>query len=460
MKSDGQATSLVDARSPLAELLYLAGPTIAQMASYTVMQFIDTWMLARYGSNLASGLEPTAGANSGMFAFALISLGFGALTLVNTLVSQAFGRGDFPIGGRYLWQGIWLSVFYWLLLLPLIPLVSSVFRSLGHEAKLVSLETEYLRIMIACAVLKLLQVALSQFMLAIDRPMAALLATVCGVAVNAVAAFVLIYGKLGFAPMGVRGSAIGQNVGVFTEMLVLLLLVCRRQVRTVFNLKDWRLRGREFMTLLRVGVPAGVQVVADVAAWTLFSLWVMAPFGTATIAANAFTFRFYAVSFMPAYGISIAVTALVGRSIGRGEPDVAGDRARLGFIVSAIYMGLCGIGFFFGRRVLLGLFTSNPEILRVGVVMLVYAAVYQFFDAMYIIYNGALRGAGDTLMPAIATAVLCWSVTVLGGRLVAVHATRFGAGGPWAAATVYGVLLGLFMYGRFLAGGWRRIQLD
>ena len=104
VKLDESGQLALESRSPLVELLYLAGPTIAQMASYTVMQFIDTWMLARYGSNRASGLEPTAAANSGMFAFALISLGFGALTLVNTLVSQAFGRGDFPIGGGFVME--------------------------------------------------------------------------------------------------------------------------------------------------------------------------------------------------------------------------------------------------------------------------------------------------------------------------------------------------------------------
>ena len=51
---------LPEAHSPLRELLTLAAPTVAQMASYTLMQFIDTWLLAHYGSNRSTGLEPTA----------------------------------------------------------------------------------------------------------------------------------------------------------------------------------------------------------------------------------------------------------------------------------------------------------------------------------------------------------------------------------------------------------------
>src|SRR6185295_15532796 len=87
------------ARSPLAELVYLALPTMAQMASYTVMQFIDTKMLSELGTH-----EPTAAANAGMIAFSFISFGFGVLMIVNALVSQKFGHRDYASCGKYLWQ--------------------------------------------------------------------------------------------------------------------------------------------------------------------------------------------------------------------------------------------------------------------------------------------------------------------------------------------------------------------
>lgn len=447
-------------RSPLAEVLLLAAPTVAQMASYTVMQFIDTWMLSHFGTNKSTGLEPTAASNSGMLSFALISLGFGALMVVNTLVSQSFGRGDRRSCGQYLWQGIWFALLYAVILLPLLPDAPSVFRFFGHEEKLATVEATYLRIMIAGASLKLVQVVFGQFMLAIDRPMAVLSATVCGVTCNALAAWIFIYGKLGLPPMGIRGSALGQNVGVFVEMSVLILLACRKEIRAGYFLNDLKFRWEKFRMVLVLGLPAGAQLVADVLAWSLFSIWVMAPFGTDAMAANTFTFRYFSVSFMPAYGISTAVTALVGRYIGRGQPDVAAQRARLGFILAAGYMLACGVGFFLGRHVLLRAFTSNPNILRIGSTLMVYAAIYQFFDALYIVYNGALRGAGDTLVPAVATAVLCWGITVLGGRAIAEHFPQFGPAGPWTAATAYGVLLGIFIYVRFVRGGWRSIELS
>ena len=178
----------------------------------------------------------------------------------------------------------------------------------------------------------------------------------------------------------------------------------------------------------------------------------MAPFDTNAMAANIFVFKYMSVSFMPAFGMSVAVTALVGRYTGMGRPDLARARAHLGFFLTATYMIGCGLVLFLARRPLMRLFTDDPEVLSIGGTLLVFAAIYQLFDALYIVYNGALRGVGDTLIPAIATGVLCWSITVGGGRWIARTHPAYGPAGPWVAAMIYGGTIGLFIFGRFLSG--------
>ncbi|HZL34523.1 MAG TPA: MATE family efflux transporter [Tepidisphaeraceae bacterium] len=441
-------------RTPIIELLLLAGPTVAQMGSYTLMQFLDTWMLAHVGGGVNA---PTAAANSGMFAFSIISLGMGVLWVVNTLASQSFGRKDYAACGRYLWQGTWFAVAFAVLLLPGLPWVSVAFVRFGHEPELVRLETLYLQIVVGFSVFKLVGTAFSQFLLAVDHPQYVLLATLIGVGANVIAAWAMIFGHLGFAQMGVAGSAWGQNVGVFFEMTALIAFACLPGIRRMYHVGDWKPRWRMLLTLLRIGIPSGVQIVADVLAWSMFGMWVMGVFGTKVMAANTFMFRYMVVSFMPAFGIGTSVTALVGRYLGRGEPAVARQRANLGFALAAAYMLTCGLLFFLGRNVLIGLFTRDAQIQRTGATLLMFAAVYQFFDAMYIIYNGALRGAGDTFIPALATALLCWGITVFAGHAVAVSHTEWGAAGPWTLATGYGIILGVFMLIRFQRGKWKAI---
>jgi MATE family multidrug resistance protein len=447
--------------SPLRELMSLALPTIFQMASYTLLQFADTFMIADYGERFGAGpVEPTAAANAGFFSFAVISFGVGTLFVVNALVSQNFGQRDYRNCGRYLWQGVWFALLFSLLTIPALLFPAAPFRWFGHDAALIALEAQYLQITLSFTAVKLVGTAFSQFLLAIDRPMQVLIASLVAVVVNLLANWVLIYGHLGLPAMGVAGAAWGTNLAVTIETLILVGFAVRPSVRRVFNTFDWRWRAREMATLLRVGIPSGVQIVADVLAWSLFSVWVIAVFGTIAMAANGFMFQYMKVSFMPAFGLATAVTALVGRYIGMGRPDLAEQRAHLGFKVCVAYMLSCGVFFLVGGSDLIRVFSDDPEVVRMGAVLLVFAAVYQLFDAVYIVYNGALRGAGDTFVPAVATAVLCWGITVFGGFAIAKLFPQWGVYGPWVAATVYGVILGVFMYARFARGQWKLIRLE
>ncbi len=436
--------------SPLRELLGLALPTVAQMASYTVMQFIDTWMLSWLGPS-----APAAASNAGMLAFSFMSFGMGLLFVVNTLASQDYGAGRFTHCGRHLWQGVWFAIAYATLACPIVLLAPALWRLFHHDAAFTAMEIVYFRITIATAALKLIQTAFSQFLLATNRPNVVMFAAVAGVIVNAIFAYALIWGRLGFAQHGIAGAAVAQAIGVGVECAIEIVVSLAGAGRAKFGAGDWRLRFAEFRQLITIGFGTGVQFLVDILAWSMFMLVVIGQFGGKAMAANAFMFRYLVLSFMPALGISQAVTALVGRYIGAGRPEVAKQRAGLGFIVASTYMTVCAAIYLLGRHVLMRLFTDDPEVIKAGAVLMVFAAFYQFFDAMFIVYNGALRGAGDTFVPACVTAVLCWTITVVGGYVVGRVFPQWGMAGPWLAATVYGVILGLFMRRRFLNGKWQ-----
>ncbi|MGE5612263.1 MAG: MATE family efflux transporter, partial [Bacillota bacterium] len=383
-------------RRPMAELLLLAAPTVAQMASYTLMQFADRGMLARVGT-----LEASAAGTAGIVYFCVLGFGFGVLLVVNTLVSQSFGRKDYLSTGRYLWQGIWFGIVYGLATTGLCQLAEPLFRVLGHEARMAALEGEYLRVAAFGGALKLMTTSSSDFLLGIHRPLMVFVAAMCGVVINLLFNWVLIYGNWGFPAMGVAGAAWATNASLLVELVVMWTYVAGPRIARTFNTHDWVLRWNMLRTLLRVGLPAGFQLVCDIVAWTVFMNVIVAAFGTAALAANSFTFTYMHVSFMPAIGVGAAVTALVGKYIGMKRPDLAERRAHLGFFVVAVYMVACGVLFYVFRHDLMRLFSDDAEVLRIGAVLLVFAGAYQIFDAMFIVYVGALRGAGDTLIPAV-----------------------------------------------------------
>jgi MATE family multidrug resistance protein len=322
------------ARRPIVELLRLALPTVAQMASYTVMQFIDTWILSRLGETAA-----TAAGNSGMLCFAFIGLGVGTLVIVNTLASQSFGRGDFAECGQYMWQGIWLGLLYGLALLPLRALGGPLFRAFGHPADMAAMEAAYWKIVILSAAMKLVSTTVGQFLLSVDRPNYVLISAVAGVSINAIAAWAMVLGHLGLRSMGIAGAAWAQNIGVCCEMLTLLVLALR--IPRKFGALYAAIRPAQMATLIRVGLPSGLQLFSDVLAWSVFCNSVVGLLGSAAMAANTFMLRYLVVSFMPVIGLQTAVTALVGRYIGRRQPEVAQRRAHLAFSVALVYIVIC-----------------------------------------------------------------------------------------------------------------------
>ncbi len=141
-------------------------------------------------------------------------------------------------------------------------------------------------------------------------------------------------------------------------------------------------------------------------------------------------------------------------------------RARLGMWVNGAFMGLVGLVFLVARYPLMNLMsvdpatgTSDPAVVRIGADILIWAAVFQVFDAAAITYMNALRGAGDTKWPAMMVVLNCWFVFIGGGYLMSRLVPQWGVHGPWMMCTVYIILYGLALWWRFSRGAWRRIDL-
>jgi len=107
----------------------------------------------------------------------------------------------------------------------------------------------------------------------------------------------------------------------------------------------------------------------------------------------------------------------------------------------------------------MGFWTSDDEVIKVGVNILICAAVYQVFHAARIIYGGALRGAGDTVWLAVVSALGAVVILGLGGLLVVALFDDLETLGPWIVATISIIAVGLANYWRFKSNRWMNIDL-
>lgn len=451
---------------PLWSMLKQAAPSVATMMSYTVMQFVDGVMVSHIGKD---PIYLAAHGNGALATFWPLSIGMGLIGMTNTYAAQHIGAGTERKAAAYAWNAVWLSVAFWLLLLPYAFALPALFAWQGHSGPLLELESRFAQTMLFGSVITLAARGMAQFFYGVQRPGIVLVSAVAGNIVNFGCNVVLIFGsqKLGVPALGVPGAAIGTMLGLTVELVIPLAVFLSRGMNERFGTRaPWRFSWPHIKDLARTGWPTGLMYGSEMACWMVFMVFLAGRFGPEQHQASWIAQRYMQISFMPAVGVSFAVTAIVGKCLGAGRPDIAKQRAWLGIRCAMVYMGVCAVVMLAFRHQLAWLFIegeTSPEkaaeiVAAAGNVMIV-AAVFQVFDGLGITIVGVLRGAGDTLWPGLMTVVLSWTCIVGGGWAMTVLAPQLGVVGPWMGAGFYIVTLGAFLGWRFASGAWTKRKL-
>jgi MATE family multidrug resistance protein len=282
--------------------------------------------------------------------------------------------------------------------------------------------------------------------------------------VNLVLDYALIFGRWGFAELGILGAGIATvAAGAFSFFLFLVILAGANTNRTYHTLKGWRFDSELFVRLLRYGFPNGVQFFLEIAGFTGFVL-VVGRLGTASLAATNIAFNINTLAFMPMIGFGIAISVLVGQYLGADKPLLAQTAAYSGFHLTLAYMIAIGMAYVLVPDIFVAPFAHNAdpqsfgEIYRYSIILLRFVAVYSIFDAMNIIFCSAIKGAGDTRYVMLVTVLLSVFVLIIPVYLV-IEVLEFGLMLAWVLATAYVTLLGVIFYLRFLGGKWKSMRV-
>ncbi len=122
-------------------------------------------------------------------------------------------------------------------------------------------------------------------------------------------------------------------------------------------------------------------------------------------------------------------------------------------------MGLAGVFLFVARYPLLLVMSTDQAVLTIGGWIMLWVSLYQVFDAMSITFIFALRGAGDTTVPAILSGACCWVLFVGGSYTLALLAPQLGIHSAWFMAIAYLTALGFLVWWRFRSGVWQKMQV-
>ena len=456
-KSTLLSQSDITDETSLKYMLKLAAPMVVMNISFTVMQFVDRFMVSRLGTDALAAILP-----AGIVSFIPASFAIGVMTSVTTFVSQSLGRGEKKDCSKYFWQATYMGLAYFAIVVAIMwPAAPWILQAIGpDEPAVINMEVTYLRIMLYAQMLAVFIWSSSQFFMGIHRPIITMYAALCAQVVNVAANYILIFGKFGFPAMGIAGAGWGTFIGVVVGAGIRMAMFLNSDINSEFaSRRTMNIDLPKMRDLLKIGLPAGFGLMINVALWGMVLFWLVGKFGKEALAATSAVFACTNVSVMPIVGIGTALTAAVGKAIGQGRKDIAIKQTGVCLKVALIYMGLAGLCFFVFRNNLMAFWSSDDKVIKAGVEILICAAIFQVFDAATIIYSGSLRGAGDTVWLASVSALAAAVVLGLGGMLVVRYLPSLGSAGPWIAATFSIITVGLANRWRFKSNRWTRIDL-
>lgn len=423
------------------------------MVSQTVMWTVDSIMVGRLGKVELAGVGL-----GGLLVITLYSFFMGLSYSANTYVAQSFGAGRYKACATYMWQGVYLSVAIGAIILIVRGFVPWTIDLLGPKPEVRPFSVDYANIRMLSGPFFILHYYLAHFFRGIGNTRTPMKVAIFANAVNIGLDYLLIFGPGPFPAMGVEGAAWATSTANVLSALSLAAIAISKPYRDRFGtLREWRLRLRAVRELLRLGAPIGFHYILDIGCFLVFAAYV-GRMGTDQLAANQIMIQVLALSFMPANGISVAAVTLVGQYLGAGKPDIAWKSGQNAIRIALIYAGIVAAAYMIFPELLVKMFNSDSEVVRIGKRLIVIAAVFQLFDALQIVAAGALRGAGDVKSPMLLALCGSWLVflplayyfgTVRGGGIV----------GAWTGATIELVLLGMAMFMRFRMGSWQKIRL-
>lgn len=437
-------------------VILLSIPAILAQLSSIAMQYIDAAMVGQLGAAASASIGLTASTTWLMGGLCMsMSAGF------SVQIAQLIGAGNEVRARQVLRHGFLAAGCFGLIMAAIGCIISPTLPGwLGGEPDVIPDATRYFLIYaLALPFVQLRQLSGAMLQCSGDMKTPSILNTMmCGLDVvfNALLIFPTGTIRLAGIPLpganlGVTGAALGTALSEVVVASLMVWNVLFRSPRLALRRTEgFRLDGSIYRRAAKLALPIAAENSIMCGA-QIFSTRIVAPLGTVAVAANSLGVTAESFCYMPGYGIGSAATTLIGQSIGAKRPDLAKRFSRLTLILGVLLMGLGGIAMYFLADWMFALLTTDLAVRKLGATVLRIEAFAEPLYAASIVCAGALRGAGDTLVPSILNLVSMWGVRIL---LALFLAPRIGLQGVWLAMCIELCVRGVLYLIRLFRGKW------
>ena len=209
--------------------------------------------------------------------------------------------------------------------------------------------------------------------------------------------WIFIFGHFGMPALGGVGCGVATTITMYLCALLMLIYVLKSKTYANYRIyQHWfALRWPEVKQFLQFSLPLGISSTIEVTCFSLVAV-LLSPFGPVTVAAHSIAMNVSSVIFMLPVAIATAATIRVGEALGAGHWNRA-LRSSLGayLMVAFVYVGVV-LTIIFLHQEIIELYSSDPEVITLASLLLMFCTVYQLPDCIQVISIGILRGFKDS----------------------------------------------------------------
>ncbi|HNW43173.1 MAG TPA: MATE family efflux transporter [Elusimicrobiales bacterium] len=250
---------------------------------------------------------------------------------------------------------------------------------------------------------------------------------------------------------GIAGSAWATVLAQSASLLMGVVYLNRTHPVFTFRLRGLVFDREIFRKSLAIGLPAGVQQVL-VAVGMMALARIVNGFGTNAIAAFTAAGRVDTFAVMPAMSLSAAISGFVGQNMGAGKMDRVKHGLKAALLISGAISLATTLAIIVFSWHLIAMFNSDPAVIAIGTrYLVIVGGFYIVFSSMFVI-TGALRGAGDSMVPMFVTILALWGIRI---PVSAWLSGRLGTDGIWWGIPIAWSAGLLLLTAYYRSGRWR-----
>lgn len=438
-------------RGPIGRALgLLAIPMMLEMSMESVFAVVDIAFVARLGTDAIAAVGITEALITVLYAVA-VGLGMG----VTAMVSRRIGAGERDAAANVTGQAIWIGAAMSLLIgIPGAASGAELLRVMGATPDVVDTGAGFAAVSLGSSATILYLFILNAAFRGAGDAAVALRSLWVANGLNLVLDPCLIFGLGPFPEMGVTGAAIATTIGRGIGVAYQLWYLLDGRGRLEFHLRNLRFNPPMSARMLVISIGGVGQFLISTSSW-IAVMRIVALYGSTPVAAYTIALRILEFVFLPAWGLGNAAATLVGQNLGAGSPDRAEASARLATRCNLVFMTAVGACVFAFAPGIGGLFSADPEVVRLGTHCLrILGAGFPLY-AIGMIVIQALNGAGDTWTPTIANLVSFWVVQIPLAYWLAAG-LGLGPDGVFLAIVLSESLMTALAVAVFRSGRWKR----